>query len=361
MKIFAFAFALCCFASGRVLAQEASGAVPSAPDSVPGPASVPAAPDSPAAAIRDMEAAEKRRNGVEARLRALIGGYGYESRTTQDAIIEFLRAEEVAKRPLRDTGRRLISALRRGAPPERLRELVAEYKSATEADRARRTVAQAALDARLGFSLDPRLEAFLWISGILGDGSNSLFSQPPGRRRDDGREEGRDNPREGGRDDRREGGREGAREGGREGGAFQPRRGVAIGTLLARGDVRNGEVWVEVGSERGERERYTAWWRPGRGFDMQVLSAMSQLPLGARVRLEWQGEERKHVVSLAPATAPFGPLSPPPAGRPERENNEREGGTNADPGTEVAPGDDGIEGNDAGVDTPGGDGVPPRG
>ncbi|RYG70225.1 hypothetical protein EON80_08315, partial [bacterium] len=110
---------------------------------------------------------EKRRSPTEIRLRAMWTDLGVEA-ACQDAIIAYLDEDEKGKATVRAASRRLMTAVTRNYPPERMRELVALYKGAIEADKARRITAQTSLDAKIGFSLNPRLEGMLWLFGVLG-------------------------------------------------------------------------------------------------------------------------------------------------------------------------------------------------
>ena len=100
---------------------------------------------------------EARRQQVEMRMRAMMSDFGIDNTAKQDAIIAYLAEDEVGKATVREAGRRLLVALRRGVQTARTRDLIAVYKAALDADKERRAAAQTALDAKIGFSLDPRL------------------------------------------------------------------------------------------------------------------------------------------------------------------------------------------------------------
>ncbi len=150
--------------------------------------------------------AAQRRAQSEMRLRALMNNLGIEAAASQDALIAYLAEDESGKIATRGAARRLEAAVRTETPPDRMRDLIAIYKAALDADRERRHAAQNALDAKIGFSLSPRLEAILWLLGVLGDGQNGLplnlprpFRNPPAdnQRGDNQRGDNRrgDNPR----------------------------------------------------------------------------------------------------------------------------------------------------------------------
>ncbi len=153
------------------------------------PASGPAAPDTYQSAMTNSDAkadaavarAAARRAVMEARMRDLMTRTGITSVATQDAILEFERNDEDDKRAVREAGRNLWNGVRRDAPAERLRALLGDYQKTIEEARARRAHAQTALDARVGYSLDARLESLLWLFGVLGEGQIVLLppSAPP--------------------------------------------------------------------------------------------------------------------------------------------------------------------------------------
>ncbi|RYX81391.1 hypothetical protein EON83_24355 [bacterium] len=121
---------------------------------------------------------QPRPNPAERPMRDMMTRNGITTTTTQDAILAFLNDEEDGKRNVRDAARRLLSGVRRGVPTERMRTLLTDYQKALESERLNRERAQRMLDARVGYSLDARLESMLWLLGVLGDGQNILtFTQ----------------------------------------------------------------------------------------------------------------------------------------------------------------------------------------
>ncbi|BCM89981.1 hypothetical protein IAD21_01832 [Abditibacteriota bacterium] len=123
--------------------------------------------------------AQTRRNSVERLMRDMMARNGITTTSTQDAILTFLRDDEESKRSVRDAGRRLWNGVRRDAPAERLRTLLNDYEKALDEQRNSRQRAQTALDARVGYSLNARLESLLWLLGVLGEGQNILTLPQP--------------------------------------------------------------------------------------------------------------------------------------------------------------------------------------
>lgn len=271
----------------------------------------------------NKDASANRRAQTEARLRSLMNEFGLTDALKQDALIAYLAEDETGKAALRDAARRLMSAVRRGATPERTRDLIAVYKAALSADKERRAAAQIALDAKIGYSLDPRLEAGLWLFGVLGDGAPAAsYGWTPGRsasKRPDNlpRTDGFPRP-----------------DGFPRGDTSVRRSGVAFGIVAAKGDN-----WLEVRSE-GASERYAVSEAPAiapnpaatnaaattttatsatatsviattaaASSPTAVLQTLSALKIGDRVRVEWMGSGRKRLLQLELWTAPF-PLAP---------------------------------------------------
>lgn len=116
---------------------------------------------------------------VEARMRDMMARNGITATTTQDAILTFLRDDEDNKRAVREASKRLWTGVRRDVPIERLHALMGDYQKALTTAHDNRVRAQTALDARVGYSLDARLEAMLWLLGVLGEGQNVIVVNAP--------------------------------------------------------------------------------------------------------------------------------------------------------------------------------------
>ncbi len=202
-----------------------------------------------------------RREQVEARLRAMLNGFGVDS-ARQDALVAYLAEEEAGRVAVREATRRLVVAVRKGAEAESMRELISGYKAALEADKVRRAAAQMALDAKIGFSQDPRLEAVLWLFGVLGEGQPRLPYLGP-----------RVAPTS----------------------SAEAARRVVVGTV-----ENKGAGWIEVREGGGPSERYFPLVRAQETGTLNggVTSAVRAAKIGDRVRLEWVASERRRVVKL---------------------------------------------------------------
>lgn len=304
LPIFAPILSLCLVVNAGLpaRAQEEVAPAPVAPQAIenePARENPPlAAPDFP---DKNTKAAA-RRAGIEMRLRAMMSDFGIDETAKQDAIIGYLAEDEAGKNTLRDAARRLMNAVKRNETPARTRDLVAVYKASLDADRERRGAAQGALDAKIGFSLSPRLEATLWLFGVLGEGQAGLPLGVLAPRTAIKNEVAAPN-------------------------AAAPRTGVLTGNL-----TRKGEGWIEVRDDNGLIERYlpldtvTPKNKTQKAlnadtdgnYDYAVLDAMKTAQIGDRVRLEWAWNERKRVVRLTvlPATLGEQTALPEPAPQP---------------------------------------------
>jgi hypothetical protein len=77
------------------------------------------------------------------------------------------------------------------------------------------------------------------------------------------------------------------------------KRGTVTGVVTAKGDN-----WIEVKADGEERaRRYVAHWRGGNpkdggGPDKETVAKIKEVPLKARVRLEWSFQERPRVEKI---------------------------------------------------------------
>ncbi len=107
---------------------------------------------------------------TEQGLRRLMTDCGFSDRAIQDMVIAHMRDEVQARRPLREYGVRLYRVLRSTeASDEQVSRLLAEFRAAVQSDKDRHAATTGELDARLGYTRTPRLEAMLVLFGITGD------------------------------------------------------------------------------------------------------------------------------------------------------------------------------------------------
>ena len=249
---------------------------------------------------------EERRQQTEDKLRALMENLGVNGDATQDAIIDYLKQDEIAHASLREAEKRLLAGLRRDVPPERMRDLLDDYRKAVDSDRDNRAIAQRNLDARIGYSLDLKLEAVLWLMGVLGEGASKLptsaliiapptAATPPAL----------------------------AGNGPVYGPLFNPKigaRGEIVGTVTAKGLGDAGEHWLEIRDDSGATERYAALWRADlKAPDPDMEKQLGQTQLGARVRVQWVWQERRRAFKLQPESAAPDTTTPDTAPAPENQ------------------------------------------
>lgn len=103
-------------------------------------------------------------------LRTLMERSGVTDKTTQDAIIEWMRTEEKEREAVRATGRKVAEAVRTGAVTDtQMSILMNEFRNVVLDEKTRRAASARALDQKIGYSTKPRLEAMLVTMGLIGD------------------------------------------------------------------------------------------------------------------------------------------------------------------------------------------------
>lgn len=118
---------------------------------------------------------ESRRSSEEG-IRRMLFQAGVGEPALQDAVLEYVREDLEARKPLREQGARLFRALREGDFSEaQLSVLVSEYRAAQTEEKKRQEHAEKLLDAKIGFSKNPRLEAMLLLSGLIGENSGPMM------------------------------------------------------------------------------------------------------------------------------------------------------------------------------------------
>ena len=121
--------------------------------------------------------ATEKQARIEREMRQMMSRLGCDETRVQDAIIVYIAGETRARRPLRDQSRKLFQALRaRDAMPNaqstdaEIETLLTDFRAALEQDKARHQVGEAALDQKINFRGNARLEAMLLLFGVIGDG-----------------------------------------------------------------------------------------------------------------------------------------------------------------------------------------------
>ena len=81
--------------------------------------------------------------------------------------------------------------------------------------------------------------------------------------------------------------------------ADEGKKGTVTGVVTAKGDA-----WIEVKADGEEKpRRYTAHWKGGNpkdggGPDKETMARIKEVPVKARVRLEWSFHERPRVEKI---------------------------------------------------------------
>lgn len=119
-------------------------------------------------------------------IRQTLVASSYTDATMQNSIIEFMKAQETARQPLREQAQALTVLL---VNPETqdadLQTGLATFRTAVAADQARYTTELTALDTSVKYSTQPRLETLLTVLGIVGQeaptlgGVGVLFPESP--------------------------------------------------------------------------------------------------------------------------------------------------------------------------------------
>lgn len=123
---------------------------------------------------RPTERPNRPANGMgvpDEAIRKMMAMGGVPEIATQDAVLAYMKEDVEARRPLREAGMKLFQALRAAdVNDEQMLALVTDYRAAQETEKVRREQAQNALDAKVNFTRNPRLEAMLLLAGLIGDG-----------------------------------------------------------------------------------------------------------------------------------------------------------------------------------------------
>ena len=261
--------------------------VPDGPEEMTRAATAPAATAGASPAAKTLSPDEKRRQ-TENKLRALMKNLGIASANTQDAILEYLTADEMAHATLREAEKSLMNGLRRDVPPERMRDLLSDYRASVETDKTNRETEQRRLDVRVGYTLDPKLEATLWLMGVLGDGASKLPTGALVLPKSLAPATPDETP------------------------VYGPMptpnfaaRGEIVGTVMAKGVEDNGAHWLEIRDDSGALERYSAPWRDDlKAPSPDIEKQLTDTALSARIRVQWVWQEHRRVLQLKSEDAP---------------------------------------------------------
>lgn len=103
-------------------------------------------------------------------MRGMLTQSGFPDKALQDAVIDFVNEQDQAGMTVQDKTRAVAEALRNPAVTDtQMATLLVEWRAAAQAEKTRRAEALKGLDAEIGYSKKPRLDALLSIGGIIGD------------------------------------------------------------------------------------------------------------------------------------------------------------------------------------------------
>lgn len=129
-----------------------------------------ATPRNEQSADENRQRAQERQQRLENQMRQAMSNLGCSDISTQDAIISYIGTDMRARRGLQGQSRRLLMALRsKDMSEDEIARMVSDFRSAVEADKQRRTASEAALDGRIKYSQNARLEAMLLLFGVIGE------------------------------------------------------------------------------------------------------------------------------------------------------------------------------------------------
>ena len=109
----------------------------------------------------------------------MMGSLGFDDRAVQNEVLSFIAAETRARDGVRRKANDIYLALRDpNRSDKEVRILLLQYASVVSADRERRDAAEEALNDRIHFRDQPRLEAMLTLFGVIGECAATLALKP---------------------------------------------------------------------------------------------------------------------------------------------------------------------------------------
>lgn len=115
-------------------------------------------------------------------VRQMLTRAGFTDVALQNAVVAYSNERDKASQSLQDKARQLNEALRgTTATDAQLATLLNDFRAAVEEEKARREVAQSALNAKIGLAAKPRLDAMLMMAGFIGDEAQYLGGGGGGR------------------------------------------------------------------------------------------------------------------------------------------------------------------------------------
>lgn len=130
---------------------------------------------------KEREAREAQRTQWQTQvLRDFLVQQGVADKDVQDAVIAHVEQRRNAQEGVRKAGAKFQQALSdKALPPAQIGPLVQEYRARQGEYTNQQQAAEAALDAKIGYSKDLRLEATLLLAGALGEGPSFIQAGSP--------------------------------------------------------------------------------------------------------------------------------------------------------------------------------------
>ncbi len=130
-------------------------------------------------------ARDKRQQEMQTRretsLRETLTTAGFADKTLQDAVIAFSNSQNEDRGDNLDKMRQLNQAVRNNATDEQIAALLKDISDEAKADKDQRAKALKELDAKIGYTTKPRLEAVLALSGITSEAGAGMGGGMGGR------------------------------------------------------------------------------------------------------------------------------------------------------------------------------------
>ncbi|PQV63088.1 hypothetical protein B1R32_11665 [Abditibacterium utsteinense] len=107
---------------------------------------------------------------IETRTKRALTAAGFTDAAVQNAVVDFIQEQASAREELQAKSAQIRTALQAQVVTDaQLAALLNNYRALSDEEAARRKKSLVALDAQIGFSAKPRLDALLLLAGITGE------------------------------------------------------------------------------------------------------------------------------------------------------------------------------------------------
>lgn len=118
-----------------------------------------------------MQQIQERREARnrEENVRMMLIQSGYTDKAVQDAVVAFVNEQSARVAPMKDQIQKVRELLNaQGVTDAQTATALNDLREAAETEKAKRDVAEQTLDAKIGYTKKPKLEALLTVMGIVG-------------------------------------------------------------------------------------------------------------------------------------------------------------------------------------------------